>query len=627
MDATTAPPPIAPPTTDDIPARRRSLPPLSSKTNDSSANQVRVHPASPEVISSLISSLSALSSPVEDHFENLPPAISQSRSTPTSPSAYQSKFPPLHSDHNTAGQKEWAGLEAANLASLESQRDRLHPDDAVTPRSPRSPLGPRPESEVDGHALMSNYWRGTLRTASGELDDENSIGSLSIEPANVPFDSTRRSSASTEGGKRGRRSHFGLMYMGSKERLREKEGERKKSTLVAPPVADGLGLNGFDISQMNAFEAPMAETPINEELEVPKMSHVDVQGPPGGSAPESSANSPPVRSTNSSPGIGTGRFIPVRESSLRKTSNSPSRSKRRSHHSGRYDSSNDHSRRASAVEDDQEAPEPNPASSLAERRKSKKYPASLTAPGPVNTSSILFTSPAVASARAATAATWAAHSPPVRRGSESDCEESAPSPAIVQRKIRDGSPRIDTSNVLSAQTAKRSMSAGPSADWQLQSAPLPSRRNSRLQKRRPSSPSHHRRTLTGPLNRNADGTARPTPVAIDDRPSSADSIDNAVDSYIFSARLSQRVTHPHTGRIISFSEVGDPEGFAVFCCVGMGLTRYITAFYDELAQSLKLRLITPDRPGVGDSEPHADGTGTPLGWPGKSACIRSARCL
>jgi hypothetical protein len=48
----------------------------------------------------------------------------------------------------------------------------------------------------------------------------------------------------------------------------------------------------------------------------------------------------------------------------------------------------------------------------------------------------------------------------------------------------------------------------------------------------------------------------------------------------------------------------------------MGLTRYITAFYDELALTLKLRLITPDRPGVGDSEPYNDGTATPLSWPG-----------
>ena len=101
------------------------------------------------------------------------------------------------------------------------------------------------------------------------------------------------------------------------------------------------------------------------------------------------------------------------------------------------------------------------------------------------------------------------------------------------------------------------------------------------------------------------------------RPSTADSIDNEVEAYLSLPRLSQRVQHSQTGRIISFSDVGDPNGFVVFCCVGMGLTRYLTAFYDDLALSLKLRLITIDRPGVGGSEPITDGTDTPLGWAGR----------
>ncbi|KAF1994441.1 alpha/beta-hydrolase [Amniculicola lignicola CBS 123094] len=99
----------------------------------------------------------------------------------------------------------------------------------------------------------------------------------------------------------------------------------------------------------------------------------------------------------------------------------------------------------------------------------------------------------------------------------------------------------------------------------------------------------------------------------EERPQSHDSIDMDVDGYLNSPRLSQRIRHPQTGRVISFSEVGDPQGFAVFVCVGMGLTRYVMAFYDELALSLKLRLITPDRPGCGGSQ--VDPNGTPLSWP------------
>ncbi|KAF1990743.1 alpha/beta-hydrolase [Aulographum hederae CBS 113979] len=99
----------------------------------------------------------------------------------------------------------------------------------------------------------------------------------------------------------------------------------------------------------------------------------------------------------------------------------------------------------------------------------------------------------------------------------------------------------------------------------------------------------------------------------EERPTSSDSIDDDVETFIRAPRLSQKIKHPQTGRVISFSEVGDPKGDAVFCCVGMGLTRFVTAFYDELALTLKLRLITPDRPGVGESEP--DPAGTPLSWP------------
>jgi hypothetical protein len=108
---------------------------------------------------------------------------------------------------------------------------------------------------------------------------------------------------------------------------------------------------------------------------------------------------------------------------------------------------------------------------------------------------------------------------------------------------------------------------------------------------------------------------RPPRPIIEERPLSVDPIDNEVDSFLDADRLSQKIRHPQTGRIISFSEVGDPTGFAVFVCVGMGLTRYVMAFYDQLAATLKLRLITPDRPGIGGSQ--VDPNGTPLSWPGK----------
>lgn len=97
---------------------------------------------------------------------------------------------------------------------------------------------------------------------------------------------------------------------------------------------------------------------------------------------------------------------------------------------------------------------------------------------------------------------------------------------------------------------------------------------------------------------------------------SRDSVDDMVVEYLRDPRLSREVKHPMTGRLITFSEVGDPNGSVVFVCIGMGLTRYVTAFYDELATTLRLRLITPDRPGVGGSEPYPSTNRIgPLSWP------------
>ncbi|KAL8803471.1 MAG: hypothetical protein Q9182_003168 [Xanthomendoza sp. 2 TL-2023] len=186
-------------------------------------------------------------------------------------------------------------------------------------------------------------------------------------------------------------------------------------------------------------------------------------------------------------------------------------------------------------------------------------------------------------------------------------ENSAPSPAVVQRVDR----KAKRNSVGGKPFAINPFSTiRPSEPNRTQSTPI-QRTNSKLLRRlsRPTSPitaEKHRRTFSGPV-------AEPySPI---ERPTSADPTDIAVHDFLSAPRLSQRATRLETGRVISFSEVGDPEGSVVFCCVGMGLTRHITAFYDDLAKTLKLRLITPDRPGVGGSELHADGLDTPLGWP------------
>ena len=97
-----------------------------------------------------------------------------------------------------------------------------------------------------------------------------------------------------------------------------------------------------------------------------------------------------------------------------------------------------------------------------------------------------------------------------------------------------------------------------------------------------------------------------------------------VDAFLGSPRFTQKIRHPRTGRTIAFSEVGDPGGFVVFCCVGMGLTRYVTTFYDEIAKAQKLRIITPDRPGVSETDAMPAERSTPLAWVDDVAVICSS---
>lgn len=101
-------------------------------------------------------------------------------------------------------------------------------------------------------------------------------------------------------------------------------------------------------------------------------------------------------------------------------------------------------------------------------------------------------------------------------------------------------------------------------------------------------------------------------------------VSDEVEAFLGSPRLTQKIRHPRTGRTIAFSEVGDPKGAVVLCCVGMGLTRYVTSFYDEIAKAQKIRIITPDRPGVGETDPMPAERSTPLAWVDDVAVICSS---
>lgn len=149
------------------------------------------------------------------------------------------------------------------------------------------------------------------------------------------------------------------------------------------------------------------------------------------------------------------------------------------------------------------------------------------------------------------------------------------------------------------------------------SPPSTAHSNSTFQSRSRPSSSRRMSSYDARIRRKSMSDARENRLLEDDVLRERDNnVSIAVNSFLSSPRLNQRICHPQTGRIISFSEVGDPNGSAVIVCVGMGLTRFVSVFYDDLATSLGLRLITPERPGVGASEAHRDRDHIgPLAWP------------
>jgi pimeloyl-ACP methyl ester carboxylesterase len=56
------------------------------------------------------------------------------------------------------------------------------------------------------------------------------------------------------------------------------------------------------------------------------------------------------------------------------------------------------------------------------------------------------------------------------------------------------------------------------------------------------------------------------------------------------------------GAVLALSEYGDPRGAPVFFCHGWPSSRTMAELADEAARDLGVRIISPDRPGIRDSE-------------------------
>ncbi|GAB0137762.1 hypothetical protein EsDP_00006016 [Epichloe bromicola] len=548
-----------------------------------------IPPASPEVISNLITSLSAISQPANNHFESQPAAVNFGLPSPSSPSSPSpGSFGVDYGAYARSDLQDTANS-PTSLDKLAASPPTIRTSKPTSGYSPltgaKSPKARSPSRDSGGSGFRNNLIRSsgsiTSRPSSpgsttSKNDDTHSIGNLSIErgaAAGGPTPELSQHRAHDSWGKRTGRTTKALMYMSSKERLREREFERKR-----PPGRTGSidGAAAGASGSMNHGGKPdpfLAETAISEE-------------------PGPHSDNPAVKEKTM---CGISQPVPTRDSSLRRPRTQQKRS------SGRRSSKRGGDTPVGHVILEAEEQARGQRDVPAARQQQHKRTGS--ADTAVHGKSFLlgpdeFPASPVSASRVAH---LTFDSIDIRSTTDAD-EGAAPFPAVAQR--RRGDEKADRSN------GRFSGCLSPCP----REAPGLKRSSSRLKR------------LSGQLSPRSEPrtslNASPDPSqslsvypAGYERPASADSVDDAVESYLCSPRLSQKIRHPQGGRVISFSEVGDANGSAVFCCVGMGLTRYITAFYDELALTLKLRLITPDRPGVGDSESYADGATTPLSWP------------
>ncbi|KAK1755411.1 hypothetical protein QBC47DRAFT_299940 [Echria macrotheca] len=563
--------------------------------------------ASPEVISSLITSLSAISRPLSAHFESpsylAPIGSANNLSIPGSPSGQTGgSFGVDYGAYKqpSLGEVEEEGVSLDELPASAPVIRTSKPPSGFSPlTAPKSPKSPGTRDASGLRSLLSRGSSSALSRPSsrGSLTSgAESIGKLSIERSSEPLSPgaegsglTRQKSHDSWGKKTGRNQR-GLMYMSSKERLREKEAEKKRASIGAVGGSSSA-LNSANGSRLDPLAA---ESIINEES--PSDS------PPRPQRPSWSADP-------SGNGLPSPRPIPTRDSSLRKTGGNAKRSSTRASRTSKRDSD------GAANDTIQELDEHSSGTRNSRGDTSKRRQASIKRDDidPVRLSADLPRNPASFSKPRPDIYNTSPSTPATAMFPDTDpMDDGAPSPAVAQGRRRD--------RESSADGRLRRISGRYTPDplggylSETGGTTVKVKRSSSRLKRLSgaASPTTDKASDHGVATGN---THSDHPHIAYERPRSADSVDDAVESYLCSPRLSQKIRHPQTGRVISFSEVGDPNGSAVFCCVGMGLTRYITAFYDELALTLKLRLITPDRPGVGDSEPYAEGTATPLGWP------------
>ncbi|KAJ5610784.1 hypothetical protein N7510_007503 [Penicillium lagena] len=600
-------------------SRRRNRKSQSARPHAS--GHTTTDPTSPEVMNSLITSLSTISVPLKTHFENVPRIDTDS--DPGLPEVPQTApcFSNPYSDHGFG--MSYGAYKTGEVGSF------LHPDDAAlspvirmarAPPSPKSPKSPRSPRFKPFKSAASSPARPASRDSYSSVKavpEDSVFGTITTEPGPRLSTAPSVASSSSFGRSKSLRGQFGLMKKASREFTSEKESQADRLRTTSShndSLRHNTPRSRASVRSLRSMADVAEEERPSGVIEEPyeELAELATSTPP---TQEQSLQTTPDLGNNPG-GIGSGRIIPNRDSSLRhRHSPSSSTRKRRSAR---------HSRYSSTTSKDSDAENGLPGSSndaeqvtrriqeLKEQQQQIKTELEVDdSPGkvPKTTTKVTLLKQSKLLPRTPSEADSGRATPNGSKDGRPPFNDSAPSPSVMTGKSR-------SSNRNGVSLASKPTNFSP----QVSKSSFDKHEHANARYRRslePGTPTkHHRRAPSNPLSPGH------RPSLNHERPSSADSIDYAVDEYILSPKLTQKVIHPTTGRTIAFSEVGDPKGHVVLCCLGMGLTRYLMAFYDELARTLNLRLVSLDRPGVGESDPHrADESTSPLSWPDDVAIV------
>ena len=509
---------------------------------------------SPEVISSLISSLAAISSPTERYFDTIVNASDLDT------------YPSRPADAPVVPRVPDTTNDIFGMATVTERNYSLRNFASGGPHV--SPRGSRDQSlSPNSYHPRTNALRPQVSGSStrSDFDESQSIGVPSIGPPHRSSNSSLASSMSkckTNGGN-------------------NSEQTSELNTPIQEDISTLAGSGEF-LGATQSLHDPSESKENLPPKDTPRpfsLLQLKTQNSPG--QPASNSESP----INSSPGLGN-HLIPSRHSSLRINPSDgpkPRDSKRFSTSSRDLKDLNidqdliaeDHST-VRRIRELQEAKEKRMSEWHKDGRKPERQKRN-SAPSPKSL-----------------------HKMPSRHSTQSvvGIVMEVPEKDVKSSKARTPSPDARDPARDTTKPSRRS-------SLLLKSSPAPQKTPSS-----PSTSARHRRALSSTLKRSITTNSS----FLDTSELGQAAIDEEVESFLGSPRFTQKIKHPRTGRTIAFSQMGDLKGFPVICCVGMGLTRYVTGFYDELAKSLKLRLITPDRPGIGESEACQDSGGTPLGW-------------